>query len=132
MENQCWWNNSLWLNEIVCFGSCVKFENSLYSIVNSKYKWIIVFFFKVYLFDSHAFLDQSKNIAMTPIYDCLTCSKWHHRGHHGCDRMVVGFTTTCAISTYHHLKLWVRTPSHVIKFLQVLRFPPPIKLTAKI
>ena len=24
-------------------------------------------------------------------------------GHHGCDRMVVGFTTTCAISAYHHL-----------------------------
>ena len=22
------------------------------------------------------------------------------RGHHGCDRMVVGFTTTCAISAY--------------------------------
>jgi hypothetical protein len=52
MENQCWWNNSLWLNEIVCFGSCVKFENSLYSIVNSKYKWIIVFFLK-YIFLIH-------------------------------------------------------------------------------
>jgi hypothetical protein len=24
------------------------------------------------------------------------------RGHHGGDRMVVGFTTTCAISAYHH------------------------------
>jgi hypothetical protein len=24
------------------------------------------------------------------------------RGHHGRDCMVVGFTTTCAISTYHH------------------------------
>jgi hypothetical protein len=24
---------------------------------------------------------------------------WGHRGH---DRMVVGFTTTCAISAYHH------------------------------
>ena len=23
-------------------------------------------------------------------------------GHHGHDRMVVGFTTTCAISAYHH------------------------------
>ena len=21
---------------------------------------------------------------------------------HGCDRMIVGFTTTCAISAYHH------------------------------
>jgi len=25
-------------------------------------------------------------------------------GRHGRDRMVVGFTTTCAISTYHHYK----------------------------
>ena len=24
------------------------------------------------------------------------------RDHHGRDRMVVGFTTTCAISAYHH------------------------------
>jgi hypothetical protein len=24
------------------------------------------------------------------------------RGCHGCDRMVVGFTTTCAISAYYH------------------------------
>ena len=24
------------------------------------------------------------------------------RGHHGCDRMGVGFTNTCAISAYHH------------------------------
>jgi len=25
-----------------------------------------------------------------------------HRGHHGRDRMVVGFITTYAISVYHH------------------------------
>jgi hypothetical protein len=25
-----------------------------------------------------------------------------HRGHRGLDCMVVGFTTTCAISAYHH------------------------------
>jgi len=24
------------------------------------------------------------------------------RGRRGCDHMVVGFTTTCAISVYHH------------------------------
>ena len=37
------------------------------------------------------------------------CSELKHvslpfgpRGHHGRDRMVVGFTTTCAISAYHH------------------------------
>jgi len=27
----------------------------------------------------------------------------HNRGHRGRDHMVVGFTTTCAISAYHHL-----------------------------
>ena len=25
-----------------------------------------------------------------------------HKGRHGHDHMVVGFTTICAISTYHH------------------------------
>ena len=30
-------------------------------------------------------------------------SQWQvERCRHGCDRMVVGFTTTCAISAYHH------------------------------
>ena len=27
---------------------------------------------------------------------------YSYRDHHGRDRMVVGFTTTCAISSYHH------------------------------
>ena len=27
-----------------------------------------------------------------------------YRGHHGCDCMVVGFTTSSAISTYHHYR----------------------------
>jgi hypothetical protein len=26
-----------------------------------------------------------------------------HQGHRGRDRMIVGFTTTCAMSAYHHL-----------------------------
>jgi hypothetical protein len=69
------------------------------------------------------------------------------RGRRGCDRMAVGFTTTCAISAYHH---WYEFESrsgrgiqhYVIKFVSnlglgggfpwVLRFPPPIKLTATI
>ena len=68
------------------------------------------------------------------------------RGRRGHDRMVVGFTTSYAISAYHH---WCcefesrpgRGVQHyVIKFvsdlrqvggfLRVLRFPPQIKLTA--
>jgi hypothetical protein len=69
------------------------------------------------------------------------------RGRHGCDRMVVGFTTTYAINAHHH---WCEFESrsgwgvqhYLIKFfsdlrqvggfLQVPRFPPPIKLTATI
>jgi hypothetical protein len=62
--------------------------------------------------------------------------------------MVVGFTTTYAIGAYHHLCCAFNTPAqgkeynYVIKFvsdirqvggfLRVLRFPPPIKLTATI
>jgi hypothetical protein len=60
--------------------------------------------------------------------------------------MVVGFNTTYAISAYHHWCCefetfpWRGVQHHVIKsvndlrqfgsLLQVLRFPPPIKLTA--
>jgi len=67
------------------------------------------------------------------------------------DRMVVGFTTNCAISAYQyyvvssnpaHNEMNYSTQHYVIKFvsdfrkingfLHVLRFPPPIKLTATI
>ena len=69
-------------------------------------------------------------------------------GRHGRDRMVVGFTTTCAIRAYHHESCefepvhgevyliqhyvikFVSNLRQVDGFLQVLRFPPPIKLTA--
>ena len=66
----------------------------------------------------------------------------------GRDRMVVGFTTTYAISAYHHRCCEFESrpgrgvQHYVIKFvsdlrlvsgfLLVLRFPPPIKLTATI
>jgi hypothetical protein len=32
----------------------------------------------------------------------LTTNTFTRRGRHGRDRMVVGFTATCAISAYHH------------------------------
>jgi len=64
------------------------------------------------------------------------------------DRTVVGFTTTYAISAYHHCCCEFNSRTgrgvqhYVIKFvsdlrqvggfLRVLRFPPPIKLTATI
>jgi hypothetical protein len=66
----------------------------------------------------------------------------------GSDRMVVGFTTTYAIRAYHHwccefesrsgrgvhhyVIKFVRDLRQVDGFLWVLRFPPPIKLTATI
>jgi hypothetical protein len=72
------------------------------------------------------------------------------RGLRGRDRMLVGFTTICAISAYHHYscefkpRSWrgvldtklcekfVSELQQVGGFLRVLRFPPPIKLTATI
>jgi hypothetical protein len=69
-------------------------------------------------------------------------------GCHGRDRMVVGFTATYAIVPYHHRCCGFDSRSgrgeqhYVIKFvndlrqvgcfLQVIRFPPPTKLTAMI
>jgi len=73
------------------------------------------------------------------------CSLW---GHSGSFHLVVGFTTTYAISAYHHWCCEFESRSgravqhYVLKFvsdlrqvggfLRVLRFPPPIKLTAMI
>ena len=75
---------------------------------------------------------------------------WHYinRGCCGRDRMVVGFTTTYAISAYHHwccefesrsgrgvqhyVIMFVSDLRQVGGFLRVLRIPPPIKLTATI
>ena len=70
------------------------------------------------------------------------------KGRDGRDRIVVGFTTTYAISAYHHTCCEFESRAgrgvqhYVIKvvsdlrqvdgFLRVLRFPPPIKLTATI
>jgi hypothetical protein len=67
-------------------------------------------------------------------------------GRRGRDRMVVGITTTCAIGACHHWCWEFESrpgrdiKHHVINvvsdlrqvggFLRVLRFPPPIKLTA--
>ena len=71
-------------------------------------------------------------------------------GRHGRDRMVGGFTTTCAISAYYHyrfefesrsgvgysilnyVKMFVSDLRHVGRFPRTLQFPPPIKLTVTI
>ena len=66
------------------------------------------------------------------------------RGRPGRDRMIIGFTTTCAISAYRHFlscecdhRSWYWIQHYVLKFigdlrqvgdiLRVLQFPPPIK-----
>jgi hypothetical protein len=64
--------------------------------------------------------------------------------------MVVGFTTTCAISPFttkvvisnpvlgemysiqHYVIKFVSDLLHIGGFLRILRFPPPIKLTSTI
>ena len=72
----------------------------------------------------------------------------HLQGRRGRDRMVVGLTTTYAISAYHHFCYGFKSRSgrgvqhYVIKFvsdlrqvsvfIRVIRFPPPIQLTAMV
>ena len=71
-------------------------------------------------------------------------------GRHGRDHLVVGYTTTYAISAYptkvvssnpahaevysmqHYVITFVRDLRQIGGFLLVLRFPPPIKMTATI
>jgi len=67
-----------------------------------------------------------------------------NKGRRGRDHMVVGFTTTCAISMssnpihgevnsiQHYMIKIVSDLRHIGGFLRVLRFPPPLKLTATI
>ena len=96
----------------------------------------------VFLISRLKYLQFIKNIIN---FFVLSVPLWCRRGH---DRMVVGFTTTYAISAYHHLMLWIRISNRVRcttlcdkvcqwlatgeGFLRVLRFPPPIKLIATI
>ena len=72
---------------------------------------------------------------------------WYYRGRRVRDRMVIGLTTTNAIGAYHwccgldsrsgeeynitmYVIKFVSDFRQVGGFLRVLRFPPPIKLTA--
>jgi hypothetical protein len=61
------------------------------------------------------------------------------RGRRGRPQMVVGFTTTCAISAYHHSSFGSVSPAHgevypmqQCAFPAYSGFPPPIKLIATI
>ena len=102
------------------------------------------FFLKIYCLLSHYIHDilagQSQPLPTAITQIVIQCG--------GRDRMVVGFTTTYAISVYHHwccefeFRSGRGVQHYVIKFvsdllqvggfLLVLRFPPPIKLTATI
>ena len=88
----------------------------------------------------------SNTISASPTYGVYISQLINYsRGGRLCrDRIIVGFTTTYAISAYHHCEFESRSgrgvQHYVIKFvsdlrqvggfLQVFRFPPPIKLTA--
>jgi len=89
-------------------------------------------------------------VQLSSSHQNMTCSRHDNfmLNYNGRDRMVVGFTTTYAISAYHHWccefesRSWRGVQYYVIKFvsdlrqvsgfLRVLRFPPPIKLTTTI
>jgi len=89
---------------------------------------------------------RSMNLLHFLLEVCFICHSYFE-GPSWRDRTVVGFTTTCAISAYHH---WCEFKSrsgrgvqdYMIKFvsdlrqvggfLWILQFPPPIKLTATI
>ena len=83
-------------------------------------------------------------------YKFLSAIYYLLRVRHGRDRMVVGFTSTCAVSAYYHWSCefeshswqgvldtilcdkFVSDMQQVSGFLRVLRFPQTIKLTCTI
>jgi hypothetical protein len=94
--------------------------------------------------------DPISYVTLSPIWPSLLCDPICEGVRCGRDHIVVGFTTTSAISALSQLNLWVRISwltmysiqHYVIKivsnlrqvsgFLQVLWFSPPIKLTSMI
>ena len=123
---------------------------------------VFLFFYLSYAFRIWSYVLDSKSIyiyifqmkADNPQWICICCyghidkyNVWHVilRGRRGRDRLVVAFTTTYAISAYHHwwcefefrsgwgvqhyLMKFVSDFRHVRGFL---RFPLPIKLTVTI
>ena len=83
------------------------------------------------------YIRYTSNTILT--YMFISSPECHIRGGCGRDRIVVGFTTTYAVSAYHHQSdefesrsLLGVLVSDLRQFLQVLRFPPPINLTAMI
>ena len=107
--------------------------------VKSEILHIIIYKNKV--FNNWKFIFETNNVFL---YLCHIRLTFYYRSRRGHDRMVVGYTTTYAISTYPH---WCEFESrsgsgvqhYVIKFvsdlwqvsgfLWVLWFPPPGKLT---
>jgi hypothetical protein len=93
------------------------------------------------------FWDGTERVIIILLYFDQCTRSWL-KGRRGHDRLVVGFTTTYAISACHHWWCEFEPRSgrgvqhYVIKFvsdlwqvggfLRVLRFPSPIKLTATI
>jgi hypothetical protein len=95
--------------------------------------------------DNSKFCNGPVNFEITRFTCISVTSTTYWCGHRGCDQMVVGFTTTNAITTnvvssssahcevysiQHHVIKFVSYLWQVCGFLGVHRFPPPIKLTA--
>ena len=57
-------------------------------------KWLKVFLTPI--------TTDPEKINLRSVYDNSTVAQKYGTGHRGRDRMVVGFTTTCAITAYHH------------------------------
>ena len=114
-----------------------RFLATKYPLRHESFPFYVEFFFVAFF---------SLFVFFCVLYWMLPMYQWIF--HSGRDRMVVGFTTTYAISAYHHWccefepRLRRGVQHYVIRFvsdlrqvggfLRVLRFPLPIKLTARI
>jgi hypothetical protein len=121
------------------------FKSQVYNeSVNLIFPWLLGIIQIHFLFRDATFIWlNSRSITLYMQTFCFTIlfSSGVHDG--GRDRMVVGFTTTYAISAYHHwcckfesrsgevysiqcyVIKFVSDLRQVVGFLQVLRFPPP-------
>jgi len=81
----------------------VQFIGELYSLIMELSNSIRLLYNSIReLYNSLRQLYNSKDVQLETSKFIIKKTLKLNRGHHGCDRMIVGFMTTYAISAYHH------------------------------
>ena len=146
LSNDITWNHNIYMGH-KCNRNCISFRST-----GAAFLGTLCFFLSFLLLaivHVLSVLFDEYGIWLFMSFVSTNFSYTSYWGRRGCDHMVVGFTTICAISVLSSLKLWVRTQfmanmyliqHYVIEFVsdlrqvcsEKIRFPQPIKLPTMI